>query len=50
MESKPSQMFFCGRGRTTKDYKETNGDEVRNMTDRQLAEMVVSASDEDYPF
>lgn len=40
IESKPSQMFFCAKGKATNGYKETNGDEVRNMTDRQLAEMV----------
>jgi hypothetical protein len=40
MGSKPSQMFFCGRGRTTEAYKPTNGDEIRNMTDRQLAELI----------
>ena len=32
-----SQMFFCGKGRTSEDYKPTKGDAVRNMTDRQLA-------------
>ena len=34
-----SPMFFCAKGRTTEDYIPTHGDIVRNMTDRQLAEM-----------
>ena len=32
-----SPMFFCGKGKTSEDYKPTSGDVVRNMTDRQLA-------------
>lgn len=32
-----SPMFFCAKGRTSEDFKQTRGDEVRNMTDKQLA-------------
>ncbi len=34
-----SPTFYCAKGRTTEDYTPTHGDIVRNMTDRQLAEM-----------
>ena len=34
-----SPMFYCAKGRTTEYYTPTHGDIVRNMTDRQLAEM-----------
>lgn len=33
-----SPMFFCGKAKPTEDYQPTNGDVIRNMTDRQLAE------------
>ena len=32
-----SPMFFCAKGKAKEDYTPTRGDNVRNMTDRQLA-------------
>lgn len=34
---KPSPMFFCGNAKPSEDYKPTKGDNIRNMTNRQLA-------------
>ena len=33
-----SPLFFCGKAKPTEDYQPTNGDVIRNLTDRQLAE------------
>ena len=32
-----SDMFFCAKGIPDKYYKPTNGDYIRNMTDKELA-------------
>ena len=41
-------MFFCAKGKAKEDYEPTVGDNIRNMTDRQLAHFIVAHEKEAY--
>ena len=41
-------MFYCGKGRVKEDYQPTVGDNIRNMTDRQLAHFISEIEKEAY--
>ena len=43
-----SPMFFCGKAQPTEGYTPTNGDNIRNMTDAQLAELLYQKEKDGY--
>lgn len=43
-----SPMFFCGKAQATAQYEPTYGDNIRNMTDAQLAELLYQKEKEGY--
>lgn len=43
-----SPMFFCGKAQPSAGYEPTNGDNIRNMSDAQLADLLYSKEKEGY--
>ena len=42
------QNFYCAKAKPKEDYEPTRGDNIRNMTDRQLAGFISRHEDEAY--
>lgn len=43
-----SPTFFCGKAQPTEGYEPTYGDNIRNMTDAQLAEFLYKTEKQGY--
>lgn len=37
---KRSPLFFCGKAKPSEDYKPSCGDNIRNMTDKEIANVI----------